>query len=118
MNYYYILYAVSFLIFGIHNAISLKIKEGEMMFESNFFLSILIRLTPSIGYIVLAINLYRKFDWVYGVILFLVGLLLIPMIYVKVIHFIFGKSVIQKSRILTYAILTVLMIILLSINLF
>ncbi|NRR91399.1 hypothetical protein HSX10_07465 [Winogradskyella undariae] len=123
MNYYYILLAISFIIFGIHNSISSRIKEGEILATGSFLPNLLLRATPWIGYIVLAINLYYSFYWGYSVLIFFVGLLIVPAITIKILSLIVPSSILKyivspyPKTIITYITLSILMIVLLLISL-
>jgi hypothetical protein len=124
MNYYYILFALSFIIFGIHNSISSRIKEGDMLATMSFLPNLLLRATPFLGEVVLAINLYHQFYWVYAIVIFFVGVFLVPAIFIKILYFIVPRSVLKHvinplpNTILAYITLSVLMIVLLTVNLF
>jgi hypothetical protein len=124
MNYYYILFALSFIIFGIHNSISSRIKEGVMLATMSFLPNLLLRATPFLGEVVLAINLYHQFYWVYAIVIFFVGVFLVPAIFIKILYFIVPRSVLKHvinplpNTILAYITLSVLMIVLLTVNLF
>ncbi|HTO16623.1 MAG TPA: hypothetical protein VLZ83_12690 [Edaphocola sp.] len=124
MNYYYILIAMSFIIFGIHSSISSRIKDGEMLATGSLFPNMLLRTTPFIGYIILAINLYYTFYWIYAILIFFVGLLIVPAAFVKTMSLIIPPRLFKTlfnpypNTILIYIGLSVVMIVLLTINLF
>lgn len=123
MKNHYILFLIAFIIFGIHNSISSRIKDGDILATKYFFPNMMLRATPIIGYILLAINLYSEFYWVYGIVMFLVGLLLIPAIFIKILHFIYPKGIVKyisnplPITIIVVIVLSVLMLVLLTINL-
>lgn len=124
MNFYYILFAISFIIFGIHNSISSRIKDGEILATKNMLPTFLLRATPVVGYILLAINLYYSLYWVYSILIFLAGVLIIPAMSIKVLSLIVPRDTLKyiinpyPKTILAYIILSVLMIVLLTMNLF
>ena len=117
MNYYYILFVLSFIIFGIYNAILSRIKENDPLI-------ILFRAITIIGYIVLAINLYNTFYWVYSLLLFVFGWFLFPSIIIKILNLIIPSNILKYmvnpyvKTIWAYLVLSILMIVLLTINLF
>lgn len=119
MNFYYILFAISFIIFGIHNSISSRIKEGDILATGSFLPNMLLRTPPLAGYILLAINLYYEFYWVYSILIFLAGVLIIPAMSIKVLSLIVPRDTLKyiinpyPKTILAYIILSVLMIVLL-----
>lgn len=123
MNYDYILFGLSFIIFGIHNSISSRIKDGDMLATKYFFPNMLLRATPWIGYMVLAINLYNQFYWIYAVLIFFGGLLVIPAIVIKILSFITPNIVLKyiinphSNTIMTYILLSIIMIVLILMNL-
>jgi len=123
MNYYYILLATSFIIFGIHNSISSRIKDGDILATGSFFPIMLLRTTPWIGYIVLAVNLYYTFYWVYSVLIFFLGLLIVPAITIKILTIIIPRGALKyminpyPKTIISYITLSILMIVLLLISL-
>lgn len=124
MNYYYILLAISFIIFGIHNSISSRIKDGDILATGHFFPNMLLRATPWIGYIVLAINLYYTFYWVYSILIFFAGLLIVPAISIKILSVVLPSGVLKHiinpypKTIIAYIALSISMIVLLTICLF
>jgi len=124
MNYYYILLAISFIIFGIHNSISSRIKDGEMLATGSFFPNMLLRIVPLVGYIVLAINLYYSFYWVYSILMFFIGLLIVPSVSIKILSLIVPSGALKyiinpyAKTIIAYIILSILMIVLLTIHLY
>jgi hypothetical protein len=123
MKYYYILIAISFIIFGIHNSISTRIKDGDILATNYMLPTLLLKATPFIGYIVLAISLYYSFYWGYSLLIFFVGLLLVPAISIKLISLIVPSGVLKyiinpyPKTIVAYIILSILMIVLLLIGL-
>ena len=124
MNYYYILLVLSFIIFGIHNSISSRIKEGAILADYNKASTLLLRTLPLIGYVLLAISLFYKFYWIYSILIFLFGLFLVPLIMIKVLSLIVPTQKLKylinpyPNTILTYIVLSVLMIVLLIIESF
>jgi hypothetical protein len=124
MNYYYILLVLSFITFGIHNSISSRIKNGTILADYNKASTLLLRTLPLVGYVLLAISLFYKFYWIYSIIIFLLGLFLVPAITIKVLSLIVPAQKLKylinpyPNTILTYIVLSVLMIVLLIIELF
>ncbi|WCO01727.1 hypothetical protein [Psychroserpens ponticola] len=122
MNYYYLLFALSFIIFGIHNSISSRIKDGEMLATGSFLSNLMLRATPWIGYIVLAINLYYSFYWIYSVLIFFVGLLIVPAVTIKILSLVTPSGVLKyiinpyPKTIIAYIALSILIIVLLLIS--
>lgn len=123
MNYYWILFALSFVVFGIHNSISSRVKEASVMVEYNSFSFALLRGAPLLGYILLAISLFLKTEFIYAVLIFLFGVFFAPSILLKVLSVVLPyrllKNIINPypNTIITYVLLSISMIILLIIGL-
>ena len=124
MRYYYILVAFSFIIFGIHNSISSRIKEGAVLADYNTLFTLLLRVTPLIGYVLLAINLFYKTYWINAIGVFLLGVFLVPAIIIKVLSLIVPSKALKyiinpyPNTVIAYVVLSALMLVLLVIELF
>jgi len=77
MNYYYFLLVITFLILAKQSQMLLKIKESYLSTKSIYQLYLF---STFIGYILIAISVFKNFQWFYAILIIIGGFTILPFV--------------------------------------